>query len=49
MPLYVRAFLIGMVVGLGSLTTPAVVSRAAHLGWLLLEDTGCVFLAMGYA
>jgi uncharacterized membrane protein len=44
MPLYVRAFLIGMIVGLGSLTAPAVVSRAAHLGGLLLENTGLRFL-----
>jgi hypothetical protein len=43
MPLYVRAFLIGMIVGVRSLTAPAVLSRAVHLGWLLLENTGLRF------
>jgi len=32
MPLSVRAFLIGMIVGVRSLTASAVLSRAAHLG-----------------
>ena len=40
----VRAFLIGMIVGVRSLTAPAVLSRAAHLGWLLLENTSLRFL-----
>lgn len=46
-PSIVRAFLIGMIVGLRSLTAPAVVSREAHLGWLLLENTGLRFLGDG--
>jgi uncharacterized membrane protein len=44
---YVLAFLIGVVAGLRSMTAPAVVSWAARLGWLHLENTGLAFL--GYA
>jgi uncharacterized membrane protein len=44
MSLYVLAFLIGMVAGLRSLTAPAVVSWAARLGWLHLENTWLAFL-----
>jgi len=47
MPPYVLAFLIGVIAGLRSLTAPAVVSWAAHLGWLKLENTWLAFL--GYA
>ena len=47
MTAYVLAFLIGVVAGLRSMTAPAVVSWAARLGWLHLEDTGLAFL--GYA
>ncbi len=44
MSTYVLAFLIGVVVGLRSMTAPAVVSWAARLGWLHLEDTPLAFL-----
>ena len=44
MTAYVLAFLIGVVAGLRALTAPAVVSWAARLGWLHLEDTGLAFL-----
>jgi uncharacterized membrane protein len=40
----ILAFLIGVIVGLRSLATPAVVSWAARLGWLPLQDTGLAFL-----
>ena len=38
------AFGIGFVAGLRSLTAPAAVSWAAHLGWLNLQDTGLAFV-----
>lgn len=41
---YGLAFLIGVVVGLRSLTAPAAVSWAARLGWLHLENTWLAFL-----
>ena len=44
MSTYVLAFLIGVVAGLRSLTAPAVVSWAARLGWLHLENTSLAFL-----
>src|SRR2546423_9937604 len=44
MSTYVFAFLIGVVTGLRSMTPPAVVSWAAHLGWLPLENTWLAFL-----
>jgi uncharacterized membrane protein len=47
MSIYVLAFLIGVVAGLRSLTAPAVVSWAARLGWLHLENTNLALL--GYA
>jgi uncharacterized membrane protein len=47
MPTYALAFLIGVIAGLRSLTAPAVVSWAARLGWLHLENTPLAF--MGYA
>src|SRR5437868_10096841 len=47
MPLYVLAFLIGVVTGLRSMTAPAAVSWAARVGWLHLENTWLAFL--GYA
>src|SRR3954447_15986782 len=47
MPLYLLAFLIGVVAGLRSMTPPAAVSWAARLGWLHLENTWLAFL--GYA
>ena len=45
MSTYALAFLIGVVAGLRSLTAPAVVSWAARLGWLHLENTWLAFLA----
>ena len=44
MSIYVFAFLIGVIAGLRSLTAPAVVSWAARLGWLHLENTWLAFL-----
>ena len=41
---YALAFLIGVVAGLRALTAPAVVSWAARLGWLHLENTWLAFL-----
>jgi uncharacterized membrane protein len=38
------AFGMGLVAGLRSLTAPAVVAWAAHLGWLDLHDSHLVFL-----
>jgi uncharacterized membrane protein len=47
MSLYLLAFLSGVIAGLRSLTAPAVISWAARLGWLHLENTSLAFL--GYA
>jgi uncharacterized membrane protein len=47
MTTYVLAFLIGVIAGLRSMTAPAVVSWAARLGWLHVENTWLAFL--GYA
>jgi uncharacterized membrane protein len=47
MIVYVLAFLIGAIAGLRCLTAPAVVSWAARLGWLHIENTWLAFL--GYA
>src|SRR5258705_11164995 len=44
MSAYFLAFLIGVVAGLRSMTAPAVVSWAARLGWLHLENTPLAFL-----
>src|SRR5262249_33783669 len=44
MPTYLAALLIGVLAGLRSLTPPAVVSWAARLGWLHLENTRLAFL-----
>jgi uncharacterized membrane protein len=44
MPLYLLAFLIGVVAGLRSMMPPAAVSWAARLGWLHLENTPLAFL-----
>ncbi len=40
----ILAFLIGCVAGLRTMTAPAAVSWAAHLGWLPLDGTGLGFL-----
>jgi len=45
MSTYAFAFLIGVIAGLRSLTAPAVVSWAAHLGWLHLENTWLSWMA----
>ena len=45
MLLFSLAFLIGVIAGLRSLTAPAVLSWAAHLGWLHLENTWLAFRA----
>ncbi len=39
------AFTIGIVAGLRSMTAPAIVAWAAHLGWLQLEATPLAFLS----
>ena len=44
MPVLILAFLIGVIAGLRSMTAPAVVSWAARLGWLHLENTPLAFL-----
>jgi uncharacterized membrane protein len=41
------SFLIGVICGLRSMTAPALVSWAAHLGWLHVDNTWLAFL--GYA
>lgn len=43
MGLYTLALFIGLVAGLRSMTAPAVVAWAAHLGWLDLEGTPLAF------
>jgi uncharacterized membrane protein len=48
MSIYVLAFLIGVVAGLRALTAPAVVSWAARLGWLHLENTWLAFLGFEF-
>src|SRR5262245_58099844 len=44
MSTYLLAFLLGVVAGLRSMTSPAAVSWAARLGWLHLENTPLAFL-----
>ena len=44
MVLYLWAFLIGLTTGLRALAPLAIVSWAAHLGWLHLENTWLAFL-----
>jgi uncharacterized membrane protein len=39
------ALLLGVVAGLRTMTPPAMLAWAAHLGWLDLENTGLAFLA----
>lgn len=45
MSTYFLAFLMGVVAGLRSMTAPAVVSWAARLGWLHLQNTWLAFMA----
>lgn len=47
--LFGLALLIGIVAGLRSLTAPAVVSWAAHLGWLNLHGTPLGFMGSAWA
>lgn len=44
MPVYLLAFLIGVVSGLRALTAPTAVSWGARLGWINLEGTSLAFL-----
>jgi uncharacterized membrane protein len=44
MPTYMLAFLIGVVAGLRSMTSPTAISWAARLGWLHLENSPLAFL-----
>jgi uncharacterized membrane protein len=48
MSIYIWALLIGIVAGLRAMTAPAVVSWAARLGWLHLENTRLAFLGFAY-
>jgi uncharacterized membrane protein len=48
MSIYVLALLIGIVAGLRAMTAPAVVSWAAHLDWLHLENTWLAFLGFAF-
>src|SRR6187551_2091579 len=41
---YLLALLIGVIAGLRAMTAPALVSWAAHLGWLDLSGTWLAFL-----
>jgi uncharacterized membrane protein len=43
------AFTIGVVAGLRSLTAPAVVAWAAHLGWINLHDSSLSFMGSAWA
>src|SRR5258708_21903700 len=43
------ALCIGLVAGLRSLTAPAVVAWAAHLGWINLRDSPLAFMASPWA
>ena len=44
MTIYLLALLVGVVAGLRSMTAPAMISWAAHLGWLRLSGTWLAFL-----
>jgi uncharacterized membrane protein len=48
MSTYLLALLIGVIAGLRSLTAPAVVSWAARIGWLHLENTWLAFMGFAY-
>ena len=49
MSIYLLAFLIGAVTGLRALAPAAVVSWAAHLGWLHLQGTWLAFLGATFS
>jgi uncharacterized membrane protein len=46
---YLLALLIGVVAGLRTMTAPAAVAWAAHLGWLNLEGSWLAFLGSAWA
>jgi uncharacterized membrane protein len=48
MSIYILALLIGVVAGLRTMTAPAAISWATHLGWLHLQDTWLAFLGFAY-
>jgi uncharacterized membrane protein len=48
MSIYIFAVLIGLTTGLRTLTPAAVLSWAAHLGWLHLQGTWLAFLGFTY-
>jgi uncharacterized membrane protein len=47
--IFLFAFLLGSVAGLRSMTPPAVVAWAAHLGWIGLDGTPLAFLESALA
>ena len=49
MSIYILAFLIGAVTGLRALAPAAVVSWAAHVGWLHLQGTWLAFLGAAFS
>lgn len=49
MTVYLLALLIGLVAGLRAMTAPAMVSWAAHLGWLDLSGSWLAFLGNTWA
>src|SRR5262245_34802404 len=49
MTIYLFALLLGVVAGLRAMTAPALVSWAAHLGWLDLNGTWLAFLGNVWA
>ena len=49
MTVYLLALLIGVVAGLRAMTAPALVSWAAHLGWLDLNGTWLAFFGNAWA
>jgi uncharacterized membrane protein len=49
MTIYLLALLIGVVAGLRAMTAPAIVSWAAHLGWLDVSGTWLAFLGNAWA
>jgi uncharacterized membrane protein len=48
MSFYLLAFLIGVVAGLRTMTAPAAMAWAAHLGWLNLGETWLSFFASAW-
>jgi uncharacterized membrane protein len=48
MTFYVLALCIGIIAGLRTMTAPAAISWAAHLGWLPLAGTPLAFMGFAY-